>query len=108
MLKKIQHDSSVVFNKHVLIANYLGNTKTRRKDGLDLKKLTAYHRKSLSKFLTTLVKSMIVMQAGCWRALMKGTNFIWGGVGSCQRGEASQVLKDESEVGKSVRMERAP
>lgn len=49
MLKKIQHDSSVVFNKHVLIANYLGNTKTRRKACLDLKKLTAYHRKSLSK-----------------------------------------------------------
>lgn len=51
---------------------------------------------------------MVVMQAGYWRALMKGTNFIWGGVGSFQRGEASQVLKDESELDKSVRMERAP
>lgn len=47
---------------------------------------------------------MVVMQAGYWKALMKGTNFIWGGVGSFQRGEASQVLKDESELDKSVRM----
>lgn len=54
-----QHDSSVVFNKHVLTVNYLGNTKMRRKAGLDRKKFRAYHRRPSSKKKTPIYSCKI-------------------------------------------------